>query len=30
MKKYKCELIPDKKYIKDYCITFVCEDEKDA
>ena len=30
MKKYKCELIPDKKYIKDFCITFECEDEQDA
>ena len=30
MKKYKCELLPDKKYIKDFCITFECEDEQDA
>ena len=30
MIKYKCKLIPDKKYIKDFCLTFECENEQDA
>ena len=30
MIKYKCKLIPDKKYIKDFCLTFKCENEEDA